>query len=104
MSHLPHLKVPFQITGGKAETVEDGSIDEVRQNVAVLLSTLEGERLVVPDYGIEDMTFEPQSRIPDRVAIEAVVSRWEPRARIEFETADVVDGTAALTIRVGMAS
>jgi phage baseplate assembly protein W len=100
----PHFAVPFRIEGRQAAVVEDGSSEEIRQNVEALLATRTGERLVVPDYGVSDPTFDLVSRAPDTGEIESVVARWEPRASLSFAEPtglDAAGGEAGLIVRVG---
>lgn len=77
-ANIPHLAVPFRIDGtGTAAVVEQDSVDDVAQCVETLLRTFVGERLELPDYGIEDPTFETVVPVNELMA---VVARWEPRA------------------------
>lgn len=92
-----HLLVPFQIKGGEARTVPDGTLEEVAQNVEVIVATRKGECLTLPSFGVSDFTFGPQGQTPTPSAITDAVGRWEPRAVLEFDQ----DG-ASTTIRVGM--
>lgn len=100
---VPHLAVPFRITGTRAATVEDGTLDEVAQNVRVILGTRTGERLAVPAFGTADPTFGLAGATPDAAEVEGAVTEWEPRATISLEyRAPTVDGTADVVVRVGM--
>lgn len=100
---IPHLTVPLALNGTRFATVEDGTIDEVEQNVRVIIMSHAGERLMVPTFGAPSPLFDPVSRIPDRAAIESAVAEWEPRAALDFtEGAAAVDGTVNVKITVGM--
>ena len=97
---MESLAVPLTLAGNRFATVADGSRDEVRQNVQVVLSTRVGERIVSPSYGVPDPTFRFVEDVWDAGDIEGVVARWEPRALIEVEVV-VPDGlTPEPTIRV----
>lgn len=96
-----HLAVPFRIEGDHAATVEDGSDEEIRQNVEVIITTRRDQRTVLPEFGIGDPVFGTGGRTPDPVEIERAVDRWDPRARLRFEPTDPADdGGQAFTIRV----
>ena len=45
---------PFTVVGGRIATVESESDLGYAQEIAVLCSTLKGERVLVPDYGLTD--------------------------------------------------
>lgn len=82
---IPHLKIPFEIAGASALTVEQESLEEIEQCVAVIVGTTIGERLVVPEFGIADPTF---TLLQDTAEIEASVLLWEDRAVLEFEAGE----------------
>ncbi len=92
------LRVPFEISGGKALTVEQATIDEVEQNVRVIVATRRGERLATPDFGTGDPVFDLR---PDIADFEAAIERFEPRAVVSI-TADDDNLDRNFSIRVGM--
>ncbi len=95
----PHLRVPFRITGGRALTVEDGSPDEIAQNVRVIVGTGVGERREVPDFGVDDPTFTDA----DLDDVEAAVAEFEPRADLHIERGPITEtGEAEVLIRVSV--
>ncbi|HEX5592017.1 MAG TPA: GPW/gp25 family protein [Solirubrobacterales bacterium] len=79
---VPHLAVPFQITGKSAAVVEQDSDREIRDSVFALLSTRVGSRLEQPEYGIPDELFELLTPGMGAEAILAAIEEWEPRARV----------------------
>ena len=87
---VPHFKLPLSVgRGGSFETVEQDTIDEIAQCVEVLLATVEGQRIELPDYGIPDLAFEVD--IPRHV-IESRITKWEPRAEVLIDDEpDLVD-------------
>lgn len=87
-----HLVIPFEIDGTRAKTVDEASLDEVTQNVDVIVRTRRGERLMVPEFGIEDPTFRLSQGTPDTGELAAAVALWEPRAVLTFSHA--VEGNA----------
>lgn len=76
-SLVPHFQVPLQLRGGSFATHEQDTLDEIAQCVQVLLSTTEGQRVELPDYGIPDLAFVTDIPIVD---IENRIEEWEPRA------------------------
>lgn len=75
---IPHFRLPFRVTNGSVDTIEQDSLDEIAQCVQVLLSTELGTRLELPDYGIAQPLF--MTKI-DFSAVLAQLDKWEPRAR-----------------------
>jgi len=78
----PGLRVTAQ---GKIAMVEDA--DAVGQSIRMLLSTMPGERVMLPEYGCDlyRLAFEPNDQATAGLAIHYVrqaVERWEPRAEI----------------------
>ena len=56
---VPHFAFPFRFgQSGSAMTVEQDTQEEIEQNVKVLVLTDRGERMEVPDFGIDDLVFE----------------------------------------------
>lgn len=79
---IPHIAFPFRVTpAGVVDTVEQDTLDEVAQNVRVIVSTVEGERIEVLGFGVPDLVFRNQ--LPYSV-LQAEVEEWEPRASLVF--------------------
>ena len=75
-----HLRLPLQLgPDGTFATVEEDSVEEIRQNVLVILRTRIGERLATPDLGVPDPTF----RGFDADQALDVVRAFEPRADLQ---------------------
>lgn len=56
------IAYPFRLdAGGKVATTEDGE-NYYAQELACLVQTKPGERILVPDYGMNDLTFHPFSK------------------------------------------
>lgn len=81
MTTIPHLALPFELTTTGAPVVEQGTVEEVAQCVAVLLATEVGERGAVPTYGAPDVLFAQQI---DTGAISHAIATWEPRAIVSI--------------------
>lgn len=98
----PHLKLPFRITGNKAEVVEQDTAEEIAQCVEVVLSYPVGLRIDLPDFGINDQTFREQG--PDVDEIRTAILRWEPRADATVDPilyTDDISGSARVQLREG---
>lgn len=77
---VPHFAFPFRFgSHGAAEVVEQDTPEEIEQNVKVLVLTERGERIEVPDFGVDDVVF--QTGI-DEGAIAAQAREWDERADV----------------------
>lgn len=74
---MAHLVVPFRFGG---PSVEQDSRAEIEQCVYVILSYRQGQRLDLPEFGIDDLAFTEGGIDLDRLHEEVAV--WEPRARL----------------------
>lgn len=92
MAEVPHLKVPFSLSGSSFATVEQDSPEEIEQCVLACVSTIVGTRIDALDYGIPDETFEQQGAKASVERIFAAVQVAEPRARLlgEARTEDLI--------------
>ena len=103
MPVTPHLAVPFRVEHGRAVTVEEDTLDEVKQNVIVVLDSRQGERLMVPTFGLEDPTFRLAQEAIDETEILSAVEDFEPRAVLDFSDAYLTDdGEITGSIIVGI--
>ena len=85
---VPHFMFPFRFgPDGVPRVVEQDTADEIEQGVKVLMLTEIGERLEVPDFGIEDPTFLTEV---DVSAIREAAKEWDDRAEVDF--VEDVDG------------
>jgi hypothetical protein len=88
--------LPFRVVGGRVATVEGDSDSGHAQEIAVLCSTLKGERVLVPDYGISD----PVGVGLDLAEINACLALYGPGVTVDSLDVDWVDPgtqTAVLT-------
>jgi phage baseplate assembly protein W len=96
---IPHFRIPFSIgVDGTVETVQQGTSDEIIQNVAMIVGTRPGTRFMLPQFGIIDPTF----RGIDQIGLKNAVAKYEPRATVnvivtpdneEVVTVQVAGGT-----------
>lgn len=105
MAILKGISFPFQVSGISYPSVSQGS-DIVRQSLINILSTEQGEREMLPDYGVrflsklfENNTTELQNTIKFEIIF--AVRKWEPRAIIEdvVVTKDLEQSLLRLDIR-----
>ena len=86
---IPHLRLPFRIgPTGAAEVVEQDSYEEIAQCVEVLLTTRQGDRLAVADYGVPDQVFLNENEV-SAASLASLVQKWEPRAVVALGSAPV---------------
>lgn len=92
MSSTPHFAFPFRWTSaGRAAVVEQGSDAEIEQNVRVLLLSHIGERLEVPEFGVEDQTFRSEI---DEAAVRLAATEWDERVTLALQ--ETPDATNAM--------
>lgn len=72
---------------GRLVTVEQDTDAEIAQCVYALLATEPGQRVELPEYGLEDQAFREGGA--DLTEIRAEIEEWEPRA--EALTDDEID-------------
>lgn len=75
---IPTFAYPFQMTDSGAVVVEQGSEDEIFDNVQAIAVCPIGACPDLPTFGIPDPTFQPGP--PNTNAIIAAIMQWEPRA------------------------
>lgn len=77
-----HFAFPFRFgAAGRANVVEQDSPEEIEQGVKVLLLTELGERVEVPDFGVEEGTFRTAL---DLDAYAEAATEWDERASVLF--------------------
>lgn len=87
---IPHLSWPLTLnSNGSFAALEQDSVEELAQCVAVLIVTPAGSRMEAPDYGSP----RPEFGAVDAAATYAAVLEWEPRVDL---TLDVVAGLGQL--------
>jgi phage baseplate assembly protein W len=104
MDNVPHLALPLRIVGGQYMTVQQGTLAELRCNVAAIVSFPLGSRVERPEFGIKDPEFE--QRPLDTLDIEAAVESYEPRAAVrisELPYDPLQPGYTPVTIAVSQA-
>ena len=83
---IPHFALPLRLDGaGHFAVLEQDTVEEIAQAVAVCITTPVGSRVEVPDYGVARYDFQGI----DPGSLVASVAEWEPRADL---TVDAVRG------------
>lgn len=87
----PHFAFPFRrgVSGTQVVVTEQDSDDEVVDCVMVLLQTDIGEHPGIPEYGLEDQTFQEGGI--DLEYVKSVIREYEDRAIADFEDYEIVD-------------
>jgi len=80
---IPHFDLPFRFTGPHPAVVEQDLEDDVGNCVEVIFRTRVGERVELPDFGVDDWVFEVQPLSLDGVMQQ--LAAQEPRAVVSFE-------------------
>lgn len=84
MTDIPKLKIPFTVTDGKAEVVEQDSNDELAQCTYAILATEVGSRVEDPEFGIPDQSHVKNGASEEEMR--AAIEEYEPRINdLEFE-------------------
>lgn len=97
---VPHFAYPMRISAGRLALVEQDTIDDVRQCVAVLLRTPLGLRPLAPEIGVLDPTF---SAGVDPQELAAQLEQQEERAEVSIETAGPdASGRERVSVRVSL--
>lgn len=80
----PHFRVPFAITDGAAEVVEQDTDEEILQCVEAICRTERGSRIDAPNFGIPEIVFR-EGGINEDVLHRAITDH-EPRANAYIST------------------
>lgn len=95
---VPQFSFPLRTRGGRFVVVEQGSIDEVRDNVEVIVRTPLGERVEYPDFGVTDPTFRTGVDLDE---IREACDQAEPRA-VPLLDSEVDAQTMVRQINIGV--
>jgi hypothetical protein len=96
MARIPHFDYPFRLTAqGHPVVVEQDAIEEIESCLAVILITEEGQRIELPEFGIESLLFKRQP-VPVDDIYNAITDQ-EPRAAVVLsQQPDPLDYLTAL--------
>ncbi len=94
---VPHFQNAVILDAfGQFEMNPQDSFNEIADSVAVFMGTDQGQRTMVPDYGVPDL---PLSQI-DVGSIETALNDWEPRASAEITIAYNDQNQATLSVAI----
>lgn len=95
---VPHLTIPFTIlSDGTASVVQQDTTTEIVQSVGMLVGSRPGERLMVPNYGVADPTFDGLGV----QVLKQAAGRWEKRASVGVQTTPGNTETVVVTVAGG---
>lgn len=91
------IAFPFRLTpNGAVAVLEEGTSDYYANELAVLMLTQPEERPLVPEYGMDDQTF---NTVYDRQQLEDKVRMFGPPVTITgLDTTYTRDGSQSLTV------
>jgi phage baseplate assembly protein W len=78
--------------------VDQGSLEEIRECVGVVLSTRTGSLIDEPKMGISGQVLRQGGANIDELT--AAVEEWEPRARTTMTAGDIIDAAQRVGITV----
>lgn len=97
---VTHLALPLVILGdGTFNSVIQNTIAEVAQCVEVICGSVQGERTVVPSFGMPMQDFQ----IPSATAYLQAINKWEPRAVANVQVTAAAGGVANVDVSVSLA-
>lgn len=88
---VPVMKWPFEMAGFNASEiafVEQDSVEEIEQCVAMVFSVTQGALVDEPQLGLPDPSFR-RGGVSEATLV-AVAHRWEPRAAENFTRDEIV--------------
>jgi phage baseplate assembly protein W len=105
---VPHFSYPFRLTGsGSVAVVEQDTTDEIAQCVQAIISTDEGSRVEIPEFGVRSLLGTSyRATLPNEILRK--VQQFEPRAVVDLDlTVDKIDDLIRyvnVTVRGGAAT
>jgi hypothetical protein len=96
VTNIPHFDFPFRFSpNAHAAVVEQDSVAEIESCLMTILLTEEGQRIELPEFGIESPLFRLQPLPLDGI-LNAILDQ-EPRATVTFsQQPDPIDYLTAL--------
>lgn len=81
MATVPQFALPFRVANGAVVEVEQGSLEDIEQNVEAVLRTIIGTHIDDLSFGIPDESFTQQTPNTSAEVYIAAIEECEPRAR-----------------------
>lgn len=101
MIEVPHIALPFRLSGDRIAAVEQDSNEEIAQNAETIIRYPTQYRLEAPDFGVSEGLFRQEGVDPDE--IKAAISEFEPRAEAEVEDLELPEDREQAIQRVRVA-
>jgi len=81
VTDVPHFDLPLRFDPGQSRMaeVEQESVEEILACVLAVMLCERGFRVDVPEFGIDDPTFDP---VVDTDLLRSQIELWEPRAQL----------------------
>lgn len=100
MADIPHLALPLRLDGGSFAVVEQDTLADIIQCARVVLTTPEGFREELPEFGLRDPVFGLGG--VDHGLVDAALAEWEPRADMDARRDDsrLQDGISHLILDI----
>lgn len=96
---LSHLSASVTLGGdGTFGFLVQDTEDEVAQSVEMIVGTNQGERTVVPTFGIPQQPFDG----PNITEFTTAIGLWEPRARVAVTTTTSDTGIGSVNVAVSI--
>lgn len=90
---IPHFSYPFHIANGSVAVHEQDTYEDVAQSVAIILASQRGDRIELPEFGVESPLFKSES-VGRASEYLGVIDQWEPRAQATLQiNVDNMDDT-----------
>ena len=97
---LPHLSAAMILQGdGTFAFWQQGTIDEVAQSVEMICGTTQGDRTVVPGFGLPPVVF--QLGLNQKAILQAI-NTWEPRATVTVNVTQNNQGVDTIQINTSL--
>lgn len=99
---LPHLSAQMTLQGdGTFNFWQQGVIDDVSQSVEMICGTTQGDRTVVPTFGVPDLPFLTQTAQIQKSML-AAINQWEPRAIVSVAINIDDQNTESIQVNVSL--
>ena len=97
---LPHLSAAMTLQGdGTFSFWQQGTIDEVAQCVEMICGTTQGDRTVVPAFGMPQLVFNLSQ---NQKAILNAINTWEPRATVAVNISQNSQGVDTIQVNTSL--
>jgi|ERR1035441_8249941 phage baseplate assembly protein W len=97
---LPHLSAVLTLQGdGTFNFWQQGTIDEVSQSVEMICGTVQGQRTVVPGFGIIQQAFLTTTSANE---ILGAINLWEPRANVSVNASINDQGIESVQVNTSL--